>query len=67
VSVITIRINQVPVSATRWQHGSQTCFATFIIMKNDKINNNSKTPEAREKIKTDLESLELKKIDGRLT
>ncbi len=24
-----IRINQLPISATRWQHGSQVCFATF--------------------------------------
>ncbi len=58
VSVTTIRINLLSVSATRWQCGSQTCIATFIIMKNDKITNNSETPEAREKIKTDLESLE---------
>ncbi len=26
----TITINQLPVSAARWQHGSQICFATFI-------------------------------------
>ncbi len=26
----SIRINQLSVSATRWQHGSQICFANFI-------------------------------------
>jgi hypothetical protein len=24
------RKNQLPVSVTRWQHGSQICFVTFI-------------------------------------
>jgi len=27
---ITIKINQLPISATRWQHGLQTWFETFI-------------------------------------
>jgi len=40
----TIRINQLPVSATRWQHGSQICFATFIQWKSTKF------IEVREKI-----------------
>ncbi len=26
----SIRINQLPLSVTRWQHGNQICFATFI-------------------------------------
>jgi hypothetical protein len=25
-----VRRNQLPVSAVRWQHGSQVCFGTFI-------------------------------------
>ncbi len=51
-----MRINQLPVYATRWQHGSQICFATFI--DKNKIANNSTTTKAREKVSTDLESLE---------
>jgi hypothetical protein len=30
IELILIRKNQFPVSADRWQHGSQVCFATFI-------------------------------------
>jgi hypothetical protein len=30
LSVSLIMVNQVLVSATRWQPGSQKCFATFI-------------------------------------
>jgi hypothetical protein len=45
---ILIRINQVPVSVARWQHGSQTCFATYLL-KIQKIVNNSTTTKAREK------------------
>jgi hypothetical protein len=30
VLILTIEINQQPFSATRWQHGSQICFAIFI-------------------------------------
>ncbi len=32
-----IRINQLPVSATRWQRGCQICFATFIWRKVTKL------------------------------
>ncbi len=28
-----LEINQLPVSATRWQQGSKICFATFIQWK----------------------------------
>ncbi len=27
--LILIRLKQLPIYATRWQHGSQICFATF--------------------------------------
>jgi len=30
IEMILLRVNQLPVSADRWQHWSQTCFATFI-------------------------------------
>jgi hypothetical protein len=43
-----MRGNQVHVSAARWQHGLQICFATFINKKH-KIDNNSTTSKAREK------------------
>jgi hypothetical protein len=49
---------QLPVSAARRQHSSQMCFETFIWRKNHKIDKNSTTTKAREKIRTDLESLE---------
>jgi hypothetical protein len=38
----------VPVSAARWQHGSQIC--NFYLVKNPKIAENSTTTKAREKI-----------------
>ncbi len=46
-----IRINQLPFSATRWQHGFQKCFATFIWWKYYKIANNSNKAEAGEKVR----------------
>ncbi len=46
-----IIINQLPVSVTRWQHGSQICFANFYLVKIHKIVNNSTTTKAREKNK----------------
>jgi hypothetical protein len=42
-------------------------FCNFYLAKSHKIANNSATTEAREKISTDLDSLELKKIDVCLT
>jgi hypothetical protein len=58
-SPYSMRGNQVPVSATRWQHGSQICFTTFYLLKSNKKNaENSTTTKAREKINTDLESSE---------
>ncbi len=50
--------NQLPVSVPRWQHGSLDMFCNFYFVKNHKIANNSMTTKAREKICTDLESLE---------
>jgi len=50
-----VGINQLPVSATRWQHGSQFCFASYLV-KIHKGANNSTSTEAREKISTYLES-----------
>jgi hypothetical protein len=32
-----IRRNQLPVSGAKWQHGSQICFATFILPKIAKL------------------------------
>jgi hypothetical protein len=46
-----MRGNQLPVSATRWQHGVQIFFATFIYSNGHKIGKNSTTPEARGKNK----------------
>jgi hypothetical protein len=48
-------INQLPVSVTRLQHGSQM-FCDFNLVKNHKFANNSPTTLAIEKISTDLES-----------
>jgi hypothetical protein len=53
-----MRVTQLPVSAARWQHGSQIWFATFFA-KNQKIAKNSAATRAKEKIRTDYESLEL--------
>ncbi len=54
-----MRGNRMLVSGTRWQHGSQICFTTFIKWKlAHKMVENSTTPIAREKISTDLGSLE---------
>jgi hypothetical protein len=35
--VMSMRGNQLPVSAARWQHGSQARFATFIQQKITKM------------------------------
>jgi hypothetical protein len=51
---VTIRIHQLPMSVTRWQHGFQICFVTYL-MKNNKIANNSTNTKVREKISTDLD------------
>ncbi len=48
---------QMPVSAARWQHGSQICFATFLA-KNHQIAKNSTITKAMEKISTDYRSIE---------
>ncbi len=59
LNLLSMRANQLPSSATRWQHGSQICFGIFCLVKNHKIDNNSTTTTAKDKIRTDLESLEL--------
>jgi hypothetical protein len=46
----SIRINQLPVSASRWQH----LFCKFFLVTNHKTANNLAT--TREKISTDLET-----------
>jgi hypothetical protein len=60
----SVRGNQLLVSAARWQHGSQICFGTFIKWKITKLQKtqlplklekNSRTAKAIEKIITDLE------------
>jgi hypothetical protein len=43
-----IRINQLPVSATRWQHWSWDIFFNFNLIKTQKIVNNLMTIEASE-------------------
>jgi hypothetical protein len=39
-------MNQLPVSATRLQHGSQECFAIFTLWKITKRNNLEGSPHA---------------------
>jgi len=59
--------NQLPVSATGLQHVSQICFAYFLSRKFTRLLK-TQQPLAREKISTDLKSLEItKKIDLCLT
>jgi hypothetical protein len=53
-----MRANHQPVSATRGQHVLADMFCNFYLVKNHKIAKNSTTTKAREKISTDLESLE---------
>jgi len=43
------QINQLPVSAAWWQHGSQICFANFIWVNNYNIDDNSTATWAGEK------------------
>ncbi len=50
-------MNQLQVSVAMGQHGSQICYATFLV-KNHKISCNSVTAKDREKVSTDMESLE---------
>jgi hypothetical protein len=50
----------MPFSATRWQHGPWICFANFILVKKMQSALNLTITEAREKIRTDLKSLEIK-------
>jgi hypothetical protein len=45
----SIGINQLPVSAARWQQGSHVCFATLYMVKNNKKFNNSVTTDGRKK------------------
>jgi hypothetical protein len=33
----TMRVNQLPAAAARWQHGSKICFVTFIYEKITKL------------------------------
>jgi len=48
----------IPDYVTRWQHGSQICYATFIFAKSHKIAKKLAATEVREKISRGLESLE---------
>ncbi len=52
-----VLLNQVPISANRWQHWPWTCFSNFLSKKYG-IANNSAITEARAKINTDLKSVE---------
>jgi hypothetical protein len=52
--IAKIRINQMPVSADRWQHRLSVIFDNFYAVKNHKNVTNYTTTEAREKIETDM-------------
>jgi hypothetical protein len=56
-SVLLTRINQLPLSDTRWLHGSWICFVTFIQCKIKKLPI-TQQPLKLEKMKTDLVFLE---------
>jgi hypothetical protein len=51
-------INQLPVSATRWQHGSWICSATFIDGKIKNLLITRQTLKLEKKTSTELKSLE---------
>jgi hypothetical protein len=55
-ALASIRINQLPVPVTTWQHGAPDMFCDFYLVKNHTISNNSTTTKARENISTDFES-----------
>jgi len=50
-----IGIDQLPVPATRWQHGFRICFATFILRKFTKLIITQQPLQLAKKISTDLE------------
>jgi len=50
--------NQLTVSAARWQHWSQICFATFIQWKITKLLRTQQLLKPEKKISTYLDSLE---------
>ncbi len=60
ILVVAIRISQQPVSAARWQQVSK--FYNFYLVKNHKTASNSTTTFSREKISTDWDSFDHKKI-----
>ncbi len=59
-TAVSIRINQLPVSAARWQHWVPHMFCNVCAVKNHKSAKYSITTGARENISTNLESLEFK-------
>jgi hypothetical protein len=61
LAYFSMGIIQLPFSTTRWQHGYRICFVILIELKIRGLLYNWTTTEAREKISTDLESLEFKK------
>jgi hypothetical protein len=52
-----IRVNQQPVSAARLRHGSQICFATFILQNITKLLITQQTLNLKKRISSDLECL----------
>ncbi len=58
INIPSIRINELPVSASVWQHGSKNMFRNIYSMKNHELVNNPATTEDREKIDKGLQSLE---------
>jgi hypothetical protein len=59
IEIKLMRINQLQVSATRWQFGAKIYICNFNSLKNHKFAHNSTTTKAGEKISIDLESLEI--------
>jgi len=57
-----IRLNQLPVSVSWWQHGCQICFENVYVEKNHKISNNATTTKAREEISTEIEAVKYMKL-----
>jgi hypothetical protein len=55
-ALASIRINQLPVPVTTWQHGAPDMFCDFYLVKNHTIVNNSTTIKPRENISKDLDS-----------
>ncbi len=54
-----VRINQLPVSAAKWQNDSMICLANLILWKISRLFLTQQPLKLKKKISTDLESLQL--------